>query len=211
MWGSGGAFSFAHGLEDTEAMLAWVRAPENAAKYHFDTQRIALIGHSFGGWLALMTAGREPPAVCVAGLAAWNVGWAGQRFATHADERASNLDYLRVTTDPAGGPVRAGAVDLLNEMSAHGTAWDYLSQARAFHDRALLLVGATRDTPDEDVAMSQEMASAVRNAGGHLVKMVQYEDDHPFSSHRLALADVIVGWLGTDCAQTQVPRTKRGN
>src|ERR1700738_3458057 len=28
-WGSGGTFSFANALEDTRAVLAWVRAPEN--------------------------------------------------------------------------------------------------------------------------------------------------------------------------------------
>lgn len=205
-WGSGGTFSFAHGLEDAAAVLAWVRAPENAAKYHFDLRRIAVVGHSFGGWLALMTAGREPTTVCVAGLAAWNVGAAALRFPAHPDERASALDELRATTDPAGGPVRARADDLLHEMVAHATEWNYLSQARALGDRALLLVAATHDSPDEDVAMHAQMARAVRAAGGHHVTMGQYEDDHPFSSHRIALADLITSWLGTDCAKTQAAR-----
>jgi pimeloyl-ACP methyl ester carboxylesterase len=203
MWGSGGTFSFAHGLEDTEAALAWVRAPENAAKYHFDVRRISIVGHSFGGWLALMTAGREPLSVCVAGLAAWNVGGAALRFPSHPDERASNLEDFRASTDPGGGPVRASAADLLREIVDHATAWDYLSQARVLGDRAILLVAATHDTPDEDVAMHEQMARAVRAAGGRHVTLVQYEDDHPFSSHRLALAGLITNWLGTDCAATQ--------
>src|SRR4029078_8367285 len=54
MWGSGGTFSFAHGLEDVAAVLAWVREPANAAKYHFDVRHIAIVGHSYGGWLALL-------------------------------------------------------------------------------------------------------------------------------------------------------------
>jgi uncharacterized protein len=44
-WGSGGTFSFEHGLEDTDAVLAWVRDPANIAKYHFDAHRIALPAH----------------------------------------------------------------------------------------------------------------------------------------------------------------------
>ena len=77
---------------------AWVRA--NAARYHFDTRRIAIVGHSFGGWVALLTAPHEPPDVCVVAMAAWNIGWAGQRFPAHADERKANLDYFRFTTEP---------------------------------------------------------------------------------------------------------------
>jgi len=203
MWGSGGTFSFAHGLEDVQAVLSWLRSPENAAKYRLDPRRIAVVGHSMGGWLALMTGAREARSVCVAGLAAWNVGWAAQRFDAHADERATNLDYFRATTDPTNGPVRAAPADLLNEMVAHDTAWDYLRQAAGVGDRALLLVAATRDTPDEGIAMHEQMARAVRAAGGRHVTLTTYDDDHPFSSHRIALANLLTRWLVTDCASTQ--------
>ncbi len=211
MWGSGGTFSFANGLEDANTILAWVRTPEIAAKYHFDTRRIAVVGHSFGGWLALMTAAHQPHSVCIAGLAAWNIGLAAQRFGQHPEERTSNRDYFRVTTAP-GGPVHAG--DLLSEMTTHARDYDYFAQAPSFGDRAVLLVGATRDSPDEDVAVHQHMGAALRKAGGTHVSVKQFEDDHPFSSHRLALADLLTTWLlaladllttwlETDCAGTQ--------
>jgi pimeloyl-ACP methyl ester carboxylesterase len=200
MWGSGGTFSFAHGLEDANRILSWVRAPGIAEKYHFDTRRIAVVGHSFGGWLALMTAAHEPRSVCIAGLAAWNVGFAAQRFAQHPSERTSNRDYFRVTAAP-GAPVHAG--DLLSEMTVHARDYDYFAQAPSFGDRAVLLVGATRDSPDEDVVVHQRMAAALRKAGNTHVTMKQFEDDHPFSNHRLALAELLTNWLDTDCASTQ--------
>lgn len=202
MWGSGGTFSFAHGLEDVQSILAWVREPANAAKYRFDTRRIALVGHSFGGWLALLTAARERRSVCVAAMAAWNVGWAGSRFGAHADERASNLDYFRATTE-AGGPIHAAPMDLLGEMATAPPEWNYLNQARAIGDRATLLVAATRDSADEDVPMHERMAQAIRQAGGQRVVMIRYDDDHPFSSHRLELADQLTRWLEGDCAAAQ--------
>jgi len=205
-WGSGGSFSFAHGLEDVAAVLAWVRAPENAGKYHLDPGRVALVGHSFGGWLALLSAGREPSGVCVAALAAWNIGWGAQRFAAHPAERAEALEYLRATTDPAAGPVRGAADELLAEMTAHASEWDYLTQAAALKDREVLLVAATRDSPDEDVAMHARLAGAIRTAGGRHVETVTYEDDHSFSSHRVALAETITRWLRTDCARAQAAR-----
>ncbi len=202
LWGSGGTFSFANSLEDVQAIVDWVRAPEQVARFHFDPRRIALVGHSFGGWLALMHGAGEAQSVCVAGIAAWNVGWAGQRFATHDEERKASLDDFRNTTNPSSGPVRADATALLDEMAAH-PEWDYVTKAAGLAGHAVLLVAATRDTADEDVPMHERMAKAIRAAGGKRVKLVTYDDDHPFSSHRLALGDELIHWLSTDCRATQ--------
>jgi acetyl esterase/lipase len=50
-WGSPGNFRFAQNLEDAQATLAFIRAPENANRLSIDTNRIALAGHSMGGWV----------------------------------------------------------------------------------------------------------------------------------------------------------------
>jgi dipeptidyl aminopeptidase/acylaminoacyl peptidase len=204
VWGSGGTFSFANSLDDVQAIVDWVRAPEQVTRFHFDPRRIAIVGHSFGGWLALLHGAGETQTVCVAGLAAWNVGWAEQRFATHDDERKASLDDFRNTTNPSSGPVRADATALLNEMASH-PEWDYVTKAPGLAGHAVLLVAATRDSIDEDIAMHERMAKAIRAAGGKRVKLVTYDDDHPFSSHRLALGDELIRWLNTDCRATQEP------
>jgi dipeptidyl aminopeptidase/acylaminoacyl peptidase len=202
-FGSGGSFTFANSLEDVESMLAWIRTPQVAAKYHVDPARIAVFGHSFGGWLALASVARESPAVCVAAAAAWNPGWVARRFAGHADELSDVLGYYRATTDPTSGPIRASADDLIREMRDRAQQWDYVSLAGALKGHALLLVAGTNDTPDEGVERESELVRAIRGAGGKQVQMVSFEDDESFSSHRLALADAVVHWLRTGCAGTQ--------
>jgi pimeloyl-ACP methyl ester carboxylesterase len=202
-WGTGGTFSFQNSLEDVAAALDWVRAPENAAKYHLAPSRIALVGHSLGGWLALTSAEREPAGVCVAALAAWNVGWLAKRFADHPKERAENLAYFQATTDSSSGPIRAKADDLIREMADHAGDWDYLSEASAQRERALFLAAATRDTPDEGVEIHDRLARAVTAAGGRRVRTLAYEDDHSFSTHRAELSEAIVRWLKADCAARQ--------
>lgn len=202
-FGSGGVFSKTHSLEDAHTAIAWVRSEQNSAKYGIDPTRIAIVGHSFGGWLALMAGAREPSAVCIAAFAASNSGWVAQRFADHPEERTEVLDYYRFTTDPAGGPIRANPDDLLAELSAHVADWDFLQQASVLARHSLLLAAATRDTPDEGVEMSKALAEAVRQAGGRSVALSLYEDDHPFSSHRVALAQTLVHWLQSDCSKSQ--------
>ena len=202
-FGSGGTFSFAHSLEDTAAVLAWVRGPENAERYHIDPTRIALLGHSFGGWLALLGVERELPGVCVAVLAAWNVGWLGQRAAGNLKERTETLNYLRTEADSNSSPIRANADALLHEIMMRAGAWDYLLRADALKSRPLLLVAAARDTADEGIEMHMELAKAIGKGGGTRVRVETFEDDHAFSSHRIELADMLVRWLGNDCAKEQ--------
>jgi uncharacterized protein len=202
-WGTGGTFSFAHGLEDVDAALAWVRAPATTAKYHIDPRRVAVVGHSYGGWLALMTAGRQPAATCVAAMAAWNVGWEGVRFGTVPTEEKDAREYFRTTTDSVSGPIRGDADAMVREMKDQGQAWNYVAQAPALRDHAVLLMAATHDSPDEDVAMHTSLARALTAAHARRARMLTYDDDHPFSAHRIALASDLIRWLRTDCAASQ--------
>jgi pimeloyl-ACP methyl ester carboxylesterase len=195
-WGSGGTFSFAHALEDVGAALAWLRAPEQIAKYRLDPQRLALFGHSFGGWLGLMTLGREPADVCLAAVAAWNVGWAAQ----HEAERVASLEDIHDSTDPRGGPIHADGDALAREFTEGGLSWDYLEQAPALASHSLLLASARRDTADEGIAMHAELARRLRAAGAKRLRVAAFEDDHSLSAHRVALAELVVDWLGRDCA-----------
>jgi uncharacterized protein len=202
-WGSGGTFSFANSIDDVATALAWIRTPANASAHHLDPSRIAIVGHSFGGWLALQAARREPTTVCVAAIAAWNIGWGARRLENHPDERAATVQEFGDDTDPAGGPIRSSTEALLKEMSSAPVEWDYLTSVDALKGRSLLLVAASRDTPDEDPAMHERLAAAVRAAGGSQVQSIAFDDDHSFSATRLRLAELLVQWLQADCARSQ--------
>lgn len=202
-FGSGGTFTFAHTLEDVASVLAWIRNGKNAAKYRLDPARIAVFGHSFGGWLALTSVAHEAASVCVATPAAWNPGWVVQRFGAHPEELAEVLAYYQATTDANSGPIKANAYALVREMHDHAQQWDYDSQAGALKDHALLLIAGTADTPDEGVERETQLANEIRAKGGKQVQMLTFEDDESFSSHRLAMADAIVQWLHSDCERSR--------
>ena len=53
-WGSGGTFSFQNALDDVGAAIGFLR--ESRERFGIDTSRVALVGHSMGGWLALRGA-----------------------------------------------------------------------------------------------------------------------------------------------------------
>src|ERR1700676_3135663 len=58
-WGSPGNFRFAQTLEDADAVLAYLRDAQNATRLGIDPKRIAIAGHSRGGWIAAMTASHD--------------------------------------------------------------------------------------------------------------------------------------------------------
>ena len=58
-WGSPGDFRFDNTLADAAALLAFLREPANSLALGVDTTRLVLAGHSMGGWVTAMTAGRD--------------------------------------------------------------------------------------------------------------------------------------------------------
>ncbi|MEO8998877.1 MAG: alpha/beta fold hydrolase, partial [Rhodanobacter sp.] len=59
-WGTPGDFSFAHGIEDTAAALAYLRQPGVAKSLRLDPNRIVLMGHSMGGFMTVEAAAADP-------------------------------------------------------------------------------------------------------------------------------------------------------
>src|SRR5262249_35556966 len=79
-WASGGLFSYSHALEDVAAALRYVGSSEIASRYHSAPRRVARVGHSFGGWVALRGAAADENIACVAGIDVANMGARGRRF-----------------------------------------------------------------------------------------------------------------------------------
>lgn len=78
-WGSPGNFRFAQNLEDAEATLAFIRSPNNAKHLSIDVSRIAIGGHSMGGWVTAETLAREPSVLGAVIISAGDIGALGLR------------------------------------------------------------------------------------------------------------------------------------
>src|SRR5512139_3091059 len=76
-WGSGGEFSIAHALEDVAKAVERAHSKEWASAYRADPDRVALVGHSLGGFLGAITAAEDDRIACFAFLAGADLGWFG--------------------------------------------------------------------------------------------------------------------------------------
>ncbi len=73
-----GSYRFANDLEDADAVLAWLRAPANAASLGIDPKRIVMMGHSLGGWVTALTAAHDPALIGAAMISPGNIGRMGK-------------------------------------------------------------------------------------------------------------------------------------
>jgi pimeloyl-ACP methyl ester carboxylesterase len=194
-WGSGGMFSRTHALEDVHAALRWVRSGAVARKFRINSSRVALVGHSMGGWLALMAAAADPAVVCVAGLDSRNVGAYGLLLRRDKSAESALVAANDSLTAP-GAPYRVegGGAALVAEMKANAERWDATARAQALSDRPILLVSAVF-TADKD-----SLVAALNRARARRVTALAWRTDHSFSDKRFALARVVVGWLRSECA-----------
>jgi len=77
-WGSPGVYRFTQNLEDADAVLAYLRDPATAARLGIDTHRIAVAGHSMGGWVVAHTAAHDHALIGAILISAGDMGLLGE-------------------------------------------------------------------------------------------------------------------------------------
>jgi uncharacterized protein len=173
-WGSAGRYDLRTIPRDVTAAIDYL-----AGCPLVDAGRIAVVGHSLGGWAALVTAAGEPRlrAVAVYGAAAR----LGAGLALSPDRVEEEFTRFLATTP---GEFAAQRDEVAEQM-------DGLAAVTAIRPRPLLVVHGTRDrwVP---VAQARELAA---RAGSPCCYVEVEGANHAFSWHRAELADLIAGWL----------------
>lgn len=194
-WGSQGKFSFSNALEDVGSALAEARTASFAKRIRSDPSRVALVGHSMGGFLAITAASGDPAVRCVASLAGANLGLLG-RAAANPDRRAE----FEKTLGGWSGPIRgASGKKLVAELIKNADRFDTARRANALAARPVLLVAGSRDAVTPASVHHDSLVAAFAAAGAKHTRSVVLDADHAFSDKRIALAHALVDWIGTEC------------
>ncbi|MCO5993763.1 alpha/beta hydrolase family protein [Actinoallomurus rhizosphaericola] len=190
-WGMGGSWSWAHVLEDAARVTTAVREPGFAAAHRLDRERLAVVGHSAGGFAALMTAAADPSIAAVASVAGFDFGRAAAACRADPARRAS---YLELFGDLA--PLRGTSAEaLLAEMEAAGDSWSLAGLAPRLADRAVLLVGTGRDDVTPAPIHHEPVARAYRDHPVARLDEHVLPTDHGLSDHRVRLTRTLVDFL----------------
>jgi pimeloyl-ACP methyl ester carboxylesterase len=173
-WGSDGAFSFSKAIQDAETAIAFLRDPAHTQTYRIEPTRIAVAGHSMGGFIAAYVGAKDPTLVGIAMISAWNCGARASAVKTDADHAlmlkkfAGDMDSLTGCTPES----------LYEDAMAHRDEWNFVNYAPALASRPLLLVTAD----DGNRKDSDALAVRIRQTGGSDLTEVSMPTDHSYRS-----------------------------
>ena len=186
-WGSPGNFGFAQNLEDAQATLAYVRDPRNATRLSIDVNRIAIGGHSMGGWVAATTLARDPGLLGAVIISAGDFGAIAQRA---RQDRAAVVAAMNDNRESLAGVTGDSMTD---ELMAHGKEWSLSALAPELTSRRLLVLYSNDFVKGDSIAL----IAAIKAAGGKTLVEDYVPTDHGWSDRRIALESLVINWLGT--------------
>jgi pimeloyl-ACP methyl ester carboxylesterase len=187
-WGSEGTYSFTHVYEDVAAAADYLRA--NAGSLRTDPGRIILVGHSMGGFAALMAAARDDRIACAAAITPADLGAIAGLFDLQpqlAREFSGYSDSLTMLHGFSG----QGALD---EIMANRKAFDLRGLAPQLRGKSVLVVGADRDTDVPADAIVRPLIDAYAADPAIRTTGVILSGDHAFSWSRDRLIETVSRW-----------------
>jgi pimeloyl-ACP methyl ester carboxylesterase len=188
-WGVAGRWTWQHGVEDAAEVVTALRNPQTAAQHRLDPNRLALVGHSFGGFVALTTAAADPGIRAVASIAGFDIGSAGAGLRADPQLRAGYVDDWVLELLPLAG---TSAEALVEEMAGLPEASRLPSLAPRLAGRPVLLIAGSADTAAPVGGHHQPLVEAYADA--RLEEHV-WPTDHSLADHRVALARTVITYL----------------
>jgi pimeloyl-ACP methyl ester carboxylesterase len=189
-WSSQGRFSFTHVLEDVGEALTFLRTDDSCELYRSDPHRIVVVGHSLGGFAALMTAASDPCVGSAASIAGVNIGYFAQSIRGNASAVEEAVRFFEESLLPLRG---TSSKELLHEAFANAESWNLLNYVDLLSECSLLLIGGSRDQT-APVSMHHHPLVNALGTSKNLTDIV-LDADHSFSDKRVTLARTLLLWL----------------
>jgi dipeptidyl aminopeptidase/acylaminoacyl peptidase len=192
-WGSGGQFTNPNCLEDVVSAIRYVKSDFAIEGFSVDPSRIALIGYSFGGGMALLGSLSDASVGRVVDIAGGNLGEV-RRMMKQSDEfrRAIEKSIEEGASNPG---FRANPKEMITELLANLDKYDLVKHADGLSSKDILIIGGWRD---QEADIEHHILPLIRALQRHGAKQVQieiFDSDHSFTNVRSQLADRIVSWL----------------
>lgn len=183
-WNSSGDYAIDHCLEDSETVLEYIKKDK---EMHFDTERLYVVGHSMGCFIAAHLAAKHPELKAAVTIAPCDMGEGMMSEKGRGQMRAifeSAVPWLSGTTVEA----------LYGETEWNKENYQLSSLAGALKDTPIYVIYAKLDEECPADVHVLPWVDTVRAAGGDIV-CEEYVTDHSFSDMRNDLIEKVAKYL----------------
>lgn len=198
-WDAPGTFGAAHALEDANAAVAFLRSPATVAAYGIDTDQLILMGDSFGSWVALQTAARDPLVPCVGAALVFDLGGLG---ADLSRDELIREGFEQMFSDVENAPdlgytLAAGAGGLADEIASGQDRYALAGLVPSLRDRPVFLLGAEADELAPVENHLRPFSDALRAAGNRGVTETILPGGHELRNSEYAR--LFADWVSKHC------------
>lgn len=191
-WGSRGSFSYQNVLSDVTSALDFIKQKESCKLYRINLDKIALIGHSMGGWAALLSAPQYPDLKGFISIAGSNMGLVGKMMQDNPDIFKLWKSKFEENLSPIQG---TSSQSLADELMTYSDNFDFINYAEILSRRPIFLIGAGYDEIVPIDIHHTTMVNALQKNNPVDFMHAVIDTDHVFSDKRLELSGIIITWL----------------
>lgn len=191
---SEGINTYAGALLDIRAAIVYLGQSEIMKQYNIDTSRIILIGHCYGGSMALNYAIRNPNIRRVIALEPAEPGEFSRQYLN--DEKLANtLDSVFDAQMQPNGPVNFRGKDDLRKQVQDSAEYDLVLNAPKIVDRDILLVTGLDDYLTKTEGHHIPLYRALKKAGASHIKFVAFQTNHGFKNVQNEMTTEVIQWI----------------
>lgn len=190
-WGSDGSYSVSHCMEDTAAVVEYVRQNECGL---YDPDNIFVVGHSLGGLMASYAIAELPAVRGGAILAPFNVRVGGEPVVSG---KGDSFLYDIFSTATEDFWLRDFQREIfIDELKREPERYDLLTYAGGLSQKPVFLATCTMDPLCPKERHGGALADAIRARDGKApFTYREYETDHCFNLRRSEVKEDITAFL----------------
>lgn len=191
---SEGIHTYAGVFLDIKAAIAFLAESDLSTKYMIDTSRIVLIGHCYGGAMALNYAARHSEIRRVIALEPVQPGEFARMYLQN-NELASAMDSVFDGLMRPNGPVNFKGREDLRKTVQNSEPYDLTLIAPKIADREILLITGWDDYVTMTEAHHLPFYRSLKKAGATHVEFVGFHTNHGFRGVREDMARAVIRWI----------------
>lgn len=171
---SGGTVSLSHSREDGAASVAWLKSASG-----IDSTKVAVLGVSYGGWVALETAAADHAIRCAVALVPADMGVIGARWGSDPAYRTAwRTDLESIAADPTLARFGEKGVDgFMADAVGEASTFGLVQRVGELSDRPIFVAGGRRDPAAPFADHYTPLVAALRDAGAPLMAL-EFDGGH---------------------------------